>query len=100
MKQNITPVELCKTFPSEVLLLLEHARELSFTAKPDYARMQSLFQDLHARLDNSQAFDWQALPYSIATLPTANVQCEPTVMDTGRTPRRYVENLFRVISTS
>lgn len=69
MKQTITTDELCKTFPPEFQQLLEHACNLSFTAKPDYKHFRSLFQGLHMRLvGRSPQFDWQASHYLLASM--------------------------------
>lgn len=77
MKLNITPEELCKTLPTEFLELLKCARALSFTEKPDYARIHSLFHGLQVRSNgNGAQFDWQA-PNFGQPLIASVIPCKP-----------------------
>lgn len=63
-KQTVSADELCKSLPSEFLQFIEYSRNLSFTAKPDYARFRASFEDLGGRLGGAEIFDWQMLSSS------------------------------------
>ena len=60
LKQEISADELCSGLPTGFRLILEHARTLSFTQRPDYKLLQSYIQDVRALLpNNTSTFDWQ-----------------------------------------
>lgn len=62
MKESVTTEELCEHLPIEFATYLDYCRGLSFTEKPDYVYLRSLFQDLleSKGYENDGLFDWIA----------------------------------------
>ena len=69
MKQTIPAIELYEMFPSEHLEFLEYSHIPSFTEKPNYVHVQSLFCNIHMSFNSNQTqFKWQAAPHSLVML--------------------------------
>lgn len=62
MKESIPTEKLCEHLPIEFATFLDYCQGLSFTEKPDYSYLRSLFQDLFESkgYKNDGLFDWIA----------------------------------------
>ena len=60
-KKMTTPTEvLCRGFPNEFAIYLNHTRSLRFDDKPDYSYLRKIFRDLFVRegFQYDYVFDW------------------------------------------
>lgn len=59
-KQNISPRELCKEMPSQMVEYFKYVRRLEFEDRPDYSYLRSLFRKALERkgLQDDRVFDW------------------------------------------
>lgn len=60
IKKSTGLEELCQNCPKEFVEYLRYCRALSFTEKPDYARMRQLFRNLFKSrgFDYNYVYDW------------------------------------------
>ena len=46
MKKNVTPEDLCKSLPSQMVSFVKYVKQLEFEQEPDYNYLRSLFQSI------------------------------------------------------
>ena len=46
MKKNVTPEDLCKSLPSQMISFMKYVKQLEFEQEPDYNYLRSLFQSI------------------------------------------------------
>lgn len=64
-KMSISPQDLCRGFPKEFTIYLNHCRSLRFDDKPDYSYLRKIFRDLFVRegFQYDYVFDWTVYQY-------------------------------------